>query len=134
MGPRFRHLQLGVSLLLGSFRCAVVVVALWEVVFFFPFQSLCLTALWPCEPPCQVVPITNRAQLDFHHRPSVALGGGEVRGGEHRERKEMATYFTLNTGARIPSVGLGTYKAGPGVVGDAIATAVKVLSPPRHTS
>jgi len=25
----------------------------------------------------------------------------------------MATYFTLNTGARIPSVGLGTYKAGP---------------------
>ncbi|RLN04723.1 hypothetical protein C2845_PM13G13290 [Panicum miliaceum] len=37
----------------------------------------------------------------------------------------MATYFTLNTGARIPSVGLGTYKAGPGVVGDAIAAAVK---------
>lgn len=37
----------------------------------------------------------------------------------------MAAYFTLNTGARIPSVGLGTYKAGPGVVGDAIAAAVK---------
>jgi len=37
----------------------------------------------------------------------------------------MATYFTLNTGARIPSVGLGTYKAGPGVVGDLIAAAVK---------
>ncbi|CAO2167048.1 unnamed protein product [Urochloa humidicola] len=37
----------------------------------------------------------------------------------------MATYFTLNTGARIPSVGLGTYKAGPGVVGDAISAAVK---------
>jgi hypothetical protein len=45
----------------------------------------------------------------------------------------MATYFTLKTGARIPSVGLGTYKAGPGVVGDAIATAVKVpLSPQTH--
>jgi len=42
----------------------------------------------------------------------------------------MATYFTLNTGARIPSVGLGTYKAGPGVVGDLIAAAVKVLSTP----
>lgn len=37
----------------------------------------------------------------------------------------MATYFTLNTGARIPSVGLGTYKAGPGVVADAITAAVK---------
>ncbi|CAO2182353.1 unnamed protein product [Urochloa humidicola] len=37
----------------------------------------------------------------------------------------MAAYFTLNTGSRIPSVGLGTYKAGPGVVGDAIAAAVK---------
>ena len=47
-----------------------------------------------------------------------------------KARKEMATYFTLNTGARIPSVGLGTYKAGPGVVGDLIAAAVKVLSTP----
>ncbi|KAL6616376.1 hypothetical protein ACP70R_038646 [Stipagrostis hirtigluma subsp. patula] len=37
----------------------------------------------------------------------------------------MATHFTLNTGARIPAVGLGTYKAGPGVVADAIAAAVK---------
>ncbi|KAL6853667.1 hypothetical protein ACP4OV_019696 [Aristida adscensionis] len=37
----------------------------------------------------------------------------------------MATHFTLNTGARIPSVGLGTYKAGPGVVADVIAAAVK---------
>ncbi|EES01754.1 hypothetical protein BDA96_03G383400 [Sorghum bicolor] len=37
----------------------------------------------------------------------------------------MATYFTLNTGARIPSVGLGTYKAGPGVVADAVTAAVK---------
>ena len=46
----------------------------------------------------------------------------------------MATYFTLNTGARIPSVGLGTYKAGPGVVGDAIAAAVKVFSTPKTVS
>ncbi|GJM92572.1 hypothetical protein PR202_ga09052 [Eleusine coracana subsp. coracana] len=37
----------------------------------------------------------------------------------------MATHFTLNTGARIPSVGLGTYKAAPGVVADALAAAVK---------
>ncbi|KAF0904451.1 hypothetical protein E2562_034561 [Oryza meyeriana var. granulata] len=37
----------------------------------------------------------------------------------------MATHLTLNTRARIPSVGLGTYKAGPGVVADVIAAAVK---------
>ncbi|XP_040380166.1 NADPH-dependent aldo-keto reductase, chloroplastic-like isoform X3 [Oryza brachyantha] len=37
----------------------------------------------------------------------------------------MATHFTLNTGARIPSVGLGTYKAGPGAVADVVSAAVK---------
>ncbi|EEC71800.1 hypothetical protein OsI_04429 [Oryza sativa Indica Group] len=37
----------------------------------------------------------------------------------------MATHFTLNTGARIPSVGLGTYKAGTGVVADVVSAAVK---------
>lgn len=36
------------------------------------------------------------------------------------------TFFTLNTGAKIPSIGLGTYKATPGVVGDAISVAVQV--------
>ncbi|KAJ7950260.1 Aldo-keto reductase family 4 member like [Quillaja saponaria] len=35
-------------------------------------------------------------------------------------------FFELNNGAKIPSVGLGTWRADPGVVGDAIATAVKV--------
>lgn len=38
----------------------------------------------------------------------------------------MATHFTLNTGARIPSVGLGTYKVGTGVVADVVSAAVKV--------
>ncbi|KAL6616373.1 hypothetical protein ACP70R_038643 [Stipagrostis hirtigluma subsp. patula] len=37
----------------------------------------------------------------------------------------MATHFTLNTGACIPSVGLGTYKAGPSVVDETVAAAVK---------
>ncbi|KAJ3668941.1 hypothetical protein LUZ60_010891 [Juncus effusus] len=37
----------------------------------------------------------------------------------------MITYFTLNTGAKIPSVGLGTYQAAPGVVGEAVIAAVK---------
>jgi diketogulonate reductase-like aldo/keto reductase len=38
-----------------------------------------------------------------------------------------AAHFTLNTGARVPSVGLGTYKAAPGVVADVVAAAVKVF-------
>ncbi|KAG0468212.1 hypothetical protein HPP92_017540 [Vanilla planifolia] len=37
----------------------------------------------------------------------------------------MAKFFELNTGARIPAVGLGTYKAGPGVVEASIIAAVK---------
>ncbi|CAM0883564.1 unnamed protein product [Alopecurus aequalis] len=36
-----------------------------------------------------------------------------------------AAHFTLNTGARVPSVGLGTYKAAPGVVTDVVGAAVK---------
>ncbi|KAF8006687.1 hypothetical protein BT93_K0865 [Corymbia citriodora subsp. variegata] len=35
-------------------------------------------------------------------------------------------FFELNTGAKIPSVGLGTWQANPGIVADTIATAVKV--------
>lgn len=37
----------------------------------------------------------------------------------------MAKYMTLNTGAKMPSVGLGTWQAAPGVVGDAVTAAVK---------
>uniref|UniRef100_A0A1D1Y9L5 Aldo-keto reductase family 4 member C9 n=1 Tax=Anthurium amnicola TaxID=1678845 RepID=A0A1D1Y9L5_9ARAE len=39
---------------------------------------------------------------------------------------ETPRSFTLNTGATIPSVGLGTWQAEPGVVGDAVVAAVKV--------
>jgi hypothetical protein len=38
----------------------------------------------------------------------------------------MASYFVLNTGAKIPSVGLGTWQADSAVVGDAVYAAVKV--------
>jgi len=37
----------------------------------------------------------------------------------------MALHFVLNTGAKIPSVGLGTWQSDPGVVGDAVYAAVK---------
>ncbi|KAK3226297.1 hypothetical protein Dsin_006159 [Dipteronia sinensis] len=35
-------------------------------------------------------------------------------------------HFELNTGAKIPSVGLGTWQADPGVVGHAVDVAIKV--------
>ena len=38
----------------------------------------------------------------------------------------MAREFPLNTGASIPSVGLGTWQSEPGLVGEAVATAIKV--------
>lgn len=36
------------------------------------------------------------------------------------------THFELNTGTKIPSVGLGTWKAAPGEVGQAVIHAIKV--------
>ncbi|KAL3639499.1 NADPH-dependent aldo-keto reductase, chloroplastic [Castilleja foliolosa] len=35
-------------------------------------------------------------------------------------------YFELNTGAKIPSVGLGTWQSKPGLVGQAVESAIKI--------
>ncbi|CAH8265097.1 unnamed protein product [Arabidopsis lyrata] len=39
---------------------------------------------------------------------------------------EEIRFFELNTGAKIPSVGLGTWQADPGLVGNAVDAAVKI--------
>ncbi|KAK7390494.1 hypothetical protein VNO78_25801 [Psophocarpus tetragonolobus] len=39
---------------------------------------------------------------------------------------EDLRFFELNTGAKIPSVGLGTWRAQPGVLAHALATAIRV--------
>ena len=42
-----------------------------------------------------------------------------------QETMAPATHFTLNTGAQIPAVGLGTWKSEPGEVRKAVAYALK---------
>ncbi|CAN7008737.1 unnamed protein product, partial [Brassica oleracea var. botrytis] len=44
----------------------------------------------------------------------------------HISMAEEIRFFELNTGAKIPSVGLGTWQSDPGLVGNAVEAAVKI--------
>jgi hypothetical protein len=46
---------------------------------------------------------------------------------DHQKARHGPLYFELNNGAKIPSVGLETWKAPSGVVGEAVVAAVKVV-------
>jgi len=39
---------------------------------------------------------------------------------------KLIQFFELNTGAKIPSVGLGTWQAEPGIVAKTLTTAIEV--------
>ena len=42
--------------------------------------------------------------------------------------EENIEFFELNTGAKIPSVGLGTWQASPRLVGEALTAVIKVFN------
>ncbi|KAL4337953.1 hypothetical protein AHAS_Ahas12G0161700 [Arachis hypogaea] len=58
------------------------------------------------------------------HTSFVALSFSINKGWETMAK--AIRFFELNTGAKIPSVGLGTWQAEPGVVGKAVTTAIQV--------
>ncbi|KAL4967108.1 uncharacterized protein BDV14DRAFT_207608 [Aspergillus stella-maris] len=57
-----------------------------------------------------------------HAYPTKEETDGEP---EQEVRKSGSEYFTLNTGAKIPAVGFGTWKAGPGEAAKAVEAALE---------
>ncbi|KAK3000411.1 hypothetical protein RJ639_020623, partial [Escallonia herrerae] len=65
----------------------------------------------------------------LHLSMKLLASTGRLRNfGTNHPKMADITHFELNTGAKIPSVGLGTWQADPGVVGQAVHTAIKIGS------
>ncbi|KAI1484477.1 hypothetical protein F5X96DRAFT_443525 [Biscogniauxia mediterranea] len=61
----------------------------------------------------------------IHHSASSFRKSKRDRHGTYQTQWGPPTHLTLNTGARIPAVGLGTWQSKPGEVRKAVAFALK---------
>ena len=63
----------------------------------------------------------------LHYNTYYQRGINALRSKKLRKMANPISFFQLNTDAKIPSVTLGTWQSNPGLVGEAVATAIKVF-------
>ena len=63
----------------------------------------------------------------LHYNTYYQRGINALRSKKLQKMANPISFFQLNTGAKIPSVALGTWQSDPGLVSEAVATAIKVF-------